>query len=62
MIFIKGKYFNYKVFNFSKFINNLFDKNPSTFSEEFFKSLVGTDYFKDKLVYLNIENKLKKQD
>ena len=60
MIFIEGEYFNYKVFNFSKFINNLFDQNTSTFSEKFFESLVRTDYFNYGLVYLNIENQLEK--
>ena len=60
MFFIEGKYFNYKVFNFSKFLNNLFDQSGSIFNEKFFESLVRTDYFNYGLVYLNIENHLEK--
>ena len=60
MTFIKGKYFNCEVFKFNEFLNKLFDRSGSLFDEKFFESLVNTVYFKEGLIYLNIENQLEK--
>ncbi len=59
MIFVEGKYFNYKIFNFSKFLKGIFFLNSTLLNDTFFDQLVKTDYFNFGLVYLDIDEELK---